>query len=370
MRIDSGILKRRIGNRWLELYEYIAPELGEAIDQWGKHVWCPIHTGNNGDAFRLFPDADSTGGGVCNTCGKFADGIALLMAVKNWTFPETVDAIEEWLVDHELDDDDVLHGYLSQQPTKDLSPPAPDPWVASYIKNIRQTAVPGHKRIIQYYQHRGLRITPSCNLGYLASSRCFDEYGDELYLPAMVGVFVAPDCTRVCIHRTYLDPGGSGKADIEPAKKFSRVLYPGALRGAAIRLRAPATILGVAEGIETAEAAFQATGTPVWAIGSSTVMPYFVPPRVARQVDIWADNDRNGVGQKSAATLALNLFDAGIAVRVLIPPHPGIDWLDILNQEGDDSLCQASALAPLYEPATTPRTKIIEFQETIYANHF
>ena len=370
MRIDTGILKRRIGNRWLELYEYIAPELSEAIDQWGKHVSCPMHIGRNGDAFRLFRDADTTGGGVCNSCGKFADGIALLMAVKSWSFLETVDAIEEWLVEHELDDENLLHDYLSQRPKKDLSPPAPDPWVASYIANIRETAVPGHPRIALYYQHRGLQITPSRNLGYIASSRCFDEYGDEIYLPAMVGVFVAPDGTRVCIHRTYLDPDGDGKADVEPAKKFSRVLFPGALRGAAIRLRAPATILGVAEGIETSEAVFQATGTPVWAIGSSTVMPYFIPPGLTSQVDIWADNDRNGVGQKSAATLALNLFDAGIAVRVLIPPHPGIDWLNMLVMDGDDSLRQASALAPLYEPAATPRTKILEFQEAIYANRF
>ena len=74
-------------NRWSDFFSYLAkqkdPKLAElsAICENGidydKH-YCPIHTGESGEAFRFFDDAQLTGGCVCNSCGGFADGFALL----------------------------------------------------------------------------------------------------------------------------------------------------------------------------------------------------------------------------------------------------------------------------------------------------
>ena len=60
----------------------LAPPLKAALDRKGKHVPCPVHGGRDG--FRIFPDVAETGGGICNTCGSFANGFALLMWINGW----------------------------------------------------------------------------------------------------------------------------------------------------------------------------------------------------------------------------------------------------------------------------------------------
>jgi len=98
---DVSIIKKQVSNRWLEILRDLAPVLEEAIVKKGKHVPCPMHGGRDG--FRLFNDADTTGGGVCNTCGFFSDGFSLLHAVHGWPFPKTLRRVAQWLDDH-MDD--------------------------------------------------------------------------------------------------------------------------------------------------------------------------------------------------------------------------------------------------------------------------
>ncbi|MDD2272987.1 MAG: primase-helicase zinc-binding domain-containing protein [Desulfuromonadaceae bacterium] len=98
---DVSIIKMQVSNRWLEILRDLAPALKEAIIKKGKHVPCPMHGGRDG--FRLFNDADTTGGGVCNTCGFFSDGFSLLHAIHGWPFPETLRRVAQWLDDH-MDD--------------------------------------------------------------------------------------------------------------------------------------------------------------------------------------------------------------------------------------------------------------------------
>lgn len=341
--IDTAAIKRRIGDRWLQLLEDLADELYEAVQHWGKHVPCPLHGGRDG--FRLFPDADESGGAICNSCGGFGDGIKLLMAVKGWSFLETIEAIEDWLDEHEADEPVAHHA----TPTPTPHACEPDPWAARYIDRILNTAVFGHPRIATYLHHRGLSVPVPKYLGLVSSERYRDEY-DDLLLPVMTGFFQAPDGSVVGVHRTFLDPNGPGKADVETPKRFSRALFPGALRGAAIRLRDHNGILGLAEGIETAEAIFQATGRATWATGSAGGMETFVPPPGVKLVGIWADHDRHLVGQRAAYKLAARLLDAGLRVLVMVPPEVDIDWLDVLNVGGVKLLQQAAKAAKVYDP--------------------
>ena len=62
----------------------LAPELNNAIANVGKHVKCPLpgHERSK-DGFRLFFDFPQSGGGVCNTCGIFANGVLLLSYIKS-----------------------------------------------------------------------------------------------------------------------------------------------------------------------------------------------------------------------------------------------------------------------------------------------
>ncbi len=89
--IEARVVRERTAGRWIDLLAALTPALGPALSRPGRHVPCPVHGGTDG--FRLFRDVDDTGGGVCNTCGTFPDGFALLMWVNRWSFPETLQAV-------------------------------------------------------------------------------------------------------------------------------------------------------------------------------------------------------------------------------------------------------------------------------------
>jgi len=74
--IEAREVRELAAGRWLDLLGALAPELTPALDRVGRHVPCPVHGG--ADGFRLFRDVKQTGGGICNTCGTFPDGFALL----------------------------------------------------------------------------------------------------------------------------------------------------------------------------------------------------------------------------------------------------------------------------------------------------
>lgn len=59
------------------------------------HRDCPRCGGN--DRWRVFDDFEQTGGAVCNQCGKFGDGIALLQWILGIGFPEALTKVGEFL---------------------------------------------------------------------------------------------------------------------------------------------------------------------------------------------------------------------------------------------------------------------------------
>jgi hypothetical protein len=67
------------------------------------------------------------------------------------------------------------------------------------------------------------------------------------------------DDTPLAVHRTFLARDGGGKAPVEPTK-----MMLGPCRGGAVRLSSIGDRLMIAEGIETALSAMQATGHRRW----------------------------------------------------------------------------------------------------------
>ncbi len=88
-------VRKAAENRWGEIFSSLAPVLREAMDRPGKHVACPVHGGTNG--FRLYPNYKLNGAGVCNTCGNFKDGFALLQWLNGMAFGQVVAAVGRFL---------------------------------------------------------------------------------------------------------------------------------------------------------------------------------------------------------------------------------------------------------------------------------
>ena len=89
--IESDLVRNAARGAWLSILDFLAPELERAISKPGRHIGCPVHGGKDG--FKLFRDADLSGGGICNSCGAKPDGFSLLMWLRGWSFPDALKAV-------------------------------------------------------------------------------------------------------------------------------------------------------------------------------------------------------------------------------------------------------------------------------------
>lgn len=150
------------------------------------------------------------------------------------------------------------------------------------------------------------------------------HYRHGIEHPAMLAPLVL-DGKLVAIHCTYLRQDGSGKADLEPARKVWKPSEGTNTKGAAIPLypiRAPGlafTYMGVAEGVETALTLRKLRpGLPVWATVSAGGMRALKLPQGIAHLLIGADNDDAGL--EAARALGRRAARAGIRAVVKIPP--------------------------------------------------
>lgn len=123
-------------------------------------------------------------------------------------------------------------------------------------------------------------------------------------------------------HITYLQ-GGRKLGDHEPRKILSPMT---GRRGCAVRLMPAGEVLGVAEGIETALAAYLLHGVPVWSALNAPLLAKFVPPREVHKVIIFADRDVAGL---EAAYHLRDELDGRCAVELCLPPAPAGDWAEV-----------------------------------------
>lgn len=279
----------------------------------GKHGPCPVCAGK--DRFR-FDDKDGRGTYYCSGCGA-GDGVQLAMAVTGATFRETALQIER------------MAG--SVQHTVSKGGRSDENKVAA-LRRVWSESSPIQRgdEVAIYLSVRGLSpdILPH-NLRLHQSLRYHDEDGTLVgHFPAMLATVTAPSGKAVSLHRTYLQDGQ--KAPVAEPKKLMAGMP---ITGAAIRLAPVSERLGIAEGIETALAASELFSLPVWSCISTSGMESFEPPAGVKEVVIFADNDLNFAGQKSAFTAAHRLALKGHLVEVRIPPTVG-DWLDVLEARG------------------------------------
>lgn len=349
MKRNSTELKRRMQHRWLSAFNSLAPSLSEAVSKLGENVPCPITGGTDG--FRLFRDADLTGGGVKQSERVIPEGIDMLMWVNDWTFPEAYDALLEW-----LDGKPVQAGpvYTAKPKVQDETA------LRAWLNRIWAESLPLNSTMSYparaYFSYR--RIAKAA----LASSDIrFHPNLNYKVKGVLVGTFPAVVCLvrnnngkAVGIHRTFITKGGL-KVELGEGRK-ARKLSPTVskeTKGRLIRTSSPANgILGLAEGLETALSVYEARSFPVWSGLSNTILQSFVPPSGVHTVLNFLDKDRNKASENSAVIVQKNLSARGIRVINLLPPTPildtdpkGVDWADqwLRDPHGFDLLDQALA---------------------------
>jgi putative DNA primase/helicase len=273
-----------------------------------KHGPCPMCGGE--DRFR-WDNKDGRGTYVCNQCGA-GDGMKLAQGFTGKPFAEVARQIDE------------LIGNLKPDAVK--RPEMTDDQRRQALRAVWVETKPMQAGDIadRYLTARGLGepVYPKA-LRFGAALKD----GDGGVKPCMVAMVSGPDGQAVTMHRTFLRPDGSAKAEMAAPRK----LMPGPLPdGACVRLSdyhgGP---LGIAEGIETALSASAIFSLPVWAAINSNMLEKWFPPEGCEEVAVFGDNDPKFGGQAAAYRLAHRLSVKGLHVTVHIPEFAGEDWNDV-----------------------------------------
>jgi putative DNA primase/helicase len=174
-------------------------------------------------------------------------------------------------------------------------------------------------RAIDAVDHEALRFHP--RLKHSPSDR---------YYTAMIAKVTDAEGRFMGIHRTYLD--GHKKAPVTPNKMMLGNCKWGAVHFSKpnLNLNLNLTLLCIAEGIETALSVHQETGYPTWAaLSTSGVMTLRFNQGLERLI-ICADHDEAGL--KACNTLFDRAIEQGVSVKIIIPPHEGQDFNDVLRE--------------------------------------
>lgn len=355
------VARRYADGNWDQIIRMLAPQLGSVIDAGGKHTWCP-HPGHthqrHGDAMRTYRNFRETGGMVCNTCGFFKDGWAVLRWFHTWTFGETVRAIESCFTGGQIPAPRPPDPTEAARKAKERA--EQDAKISTRLATVWRGVIPieapGAELARRYIERRGITnlMLPIPDIGLHPCLEYFHEKDSksrpELIgrYPALVYIIRTADGRIGSMQRIYLDPAGNGKAKLPEgmdAKKMMPRRSDRPISGGAFWMDDPMLpVAQVAEGLETAWSARLLTGLPTAVASSDTLLAQMQFPANVKFVAIWADNDAAGI--KHADMLIERLREEGRRAIKIVPTYDlgreKIDWNDALQAFGLNGLQKQS----------------------------
>jgi DNA primase len=274
---------------------------------------CPFHR----DRTPSFTVRDDKGFFHCFGCGAHGDVIEFVSRYDNLDFGDAVRRLAAELAagipvaDHTARPDRIV----DQAERRERIAYARRLWARG--RDPRGTLVEVYLRSRELPLAGVLRFAPYCR-----------NRETQRSLPTMLAPVVDVNGNFIAVHRTWLRPDGSGKADLREPKMS---LAP--IGGGVVRLAPPAPMLVIAEGIENALTAI-AAGYAAWSALNAGNLAGLPLPLEVEEVVIVADNDANGTGQRAAQRAADRWSAEGRRVRVALLQQPGQDANDLLRGEG------------------------------------
>lgn len=357
-------VKDKAKGHWLKILPEVDNRLKPAVKHVGHHVPNPILGGKDG--FRLFKDANITGAGVANPSTFLSNGFEVLQYTLNQNFTEVLHKVANILNVGNWKEIPV-----SFHSSTEINPHHVDPatlqkrrnslrkvWKSSLTLKDNRSEV-----AIRYLLNRGININ-CLNLDELSNTVRFVPslafWCDKKclgYFPALISLVSYPDGRAATIHRTYLTKYGEKlsltyKDNSVANKKMMAACESQTLSGSAIKIGKNNGSLHVTEGVETALAVSTAKNVNVWSCVSATLLGNLEPHKNVKRIFVWGDKDRkillpNGktsqAGYDSAMKLSRRMENRNIHVISLFPKgeiqsdQKGIDWLDVLVNEGEEA---------------------------------
>ncbi len=300
---------------------------------WHKGL-CPFHA-EKSPSFAVNPKGRSY---HCFGCGAHGDVVGFVQRREGLSFPDAVRrcAAEAGMAD-------ALDGAVGAAPWVHRAPapqPAPAPARDDAMKRVgaawriwdRATPITADGLVARYLRGRGLqdieRLAPVLRGAMLRHP----ETDDALH-PVMVARVDGPDGKFAGVHRTYLALGAEG--GVGKLRGVDAKLGKGVFARGAVRLHPAARRLGVAEGIETAIAAWNLTGVPVWSCISAGGVEDVGLPFDVEEIVAFADRDKptahapEGRGLQAARRLAARLKAEAVRCDVRLPLAPHGDYADV-----------------------------------------
>lgn len=260
---------------------------------------------------------------------QHGDLLDLIHATRGGSMADALRWAESWLGDPELARQSIP------------KPAAPDPEDESTAQRRRiglalriwKEAGPMQGTAVEtYLRGRGialadwpeaLRFHPRCATGPRQPDGSLET------APAMLGLLRDLQTGEPCgVHRTFLRPDGSGKAEMDQPKRML-----GRAAGAAVKLSPDDAVslgLGIAEGIETGLSLLAMGWAPIWCCGSAGGIAAFPTLPGIEALTIFADGDPTGL--RAAEACAERWREAGREARIIPPCRSGADWNDAARE--------------------------------------